>query len=128
MPGAERGGGWGLWQVTGQALVLVLIFMHGTRERLMEIVEWCLPDRIPLVWPALGLKATPAQMLHAAIISKISDFRASVARREASAQLDKRHVPRFALVLCYASHTVLQQPHCRWSPVRQSLLVKPRRR
>ena len=73
-----------------QALVLVSVFRQQTRDRLMEWLEWALPDRVPLLWDRLGYTATPAQMLHAAVVGKIRGFQAGVARRQAAAQLDRR--------------------------------------
>ncbi len=50
-------------QVNMQALVLVSLFRQQTRVKVMEWIEWCLPDRIPWLWDALGHTATPAQVL-----------------------------------------------------------------
>ena len=36
-------------QVNMQALVLVSLFRQQTRARIIEAIEWCLPDRIPWV-------------------------------------------------------------------------------
>ena len=80
----------GTRQVNMQALVLVSVFRQQTRDRLMEWLEWALPDRVPLLWDRMGYTATPAQMLHAAVVGKIRGFQAGVARRQAAAQLDRR--------------------------------------
>ena len=36
-------------QVNMQALVLVSLFRQQTRARIIEWIEWCLPNRIPYV-------------------------------------------------------------------------------
>lgn len=79
-----------------QALVLVSVFRQQTRARLMEYIEWCLPDRIPWLWDAMGYRQTPAQMVHAAIVNKIAAFQAGVARRQSGAHTDHRcgRIPR----------------------------------
>ena len=73
-----------------QALVLVSVFRQQTRDKLMEYIEWCLPDRIPLLWDRMGYRQTPAQMVHSAIVNKISSFQASVARRQSVSRTDQR--------------------------------------
>lgn len=78
-----------------QALVLVSVFRQQTRDRLMEWLEWALPDRVPFLWDRLGYTATPAQMLHATVVGKIRGFQAGVARRQAAARLDRRCAPGF---------------------------------
>ena len=77
-------------QVNMQALVLVSLFRQQTRDKLMEYVEWCLPDRIPWLWDRMRYRQTPAQMVHSAIVNKISSFQASVARRQSVSRSDQR--------------------------------------
>ena len=77
-------------QVNMQAVVLVSVFRQQTRDKLIEYVEWCLPDRIPWLWDHMGYRQTPAQMVHSAIVSKISAFQAGVARRQSAAHSDPR--------------------------------------
>jgi len=79
-----------LLQVNMQALVLVSVFRQQTRDKLMEYVEWCLPDRIPWLWDHMKYSQTPAQMVHSAIVNKISAFQASVASRQSAAHSDQR--------------------------------------
>lgn len=79
-----------------QALVLVSVFRQQTRLRVMEWIEWCLPDRIPWLWDRLGYTATPAEVVHAAIIAKIAAFQAGVARRQAATSLDHRSAPPYS--------------------------------
>ena len=86
---------WACVQVNMQALVLVSVFRQQTRDRLMEWLEWALPDRVPFLWDRLGYTATPAQMLHSTVVGKIRGFQAGVARRQAAAQLDRRCAPGF---------------------------------
>ncbi len=73
-----------------QALVLVSVFRQQTRDKLMEYIEWCLPDRIPWLWDRMGYRQTPAQMVHSAIVDKIGAFQASVARRQSVSRSDQR--------------------------------------
>jgi hypothetical protein len=73
-----------------QAVVLVSVFRQQTRDKLIEYIEWCLPDRIPWLWDHMGYTQTPAQMVHSAIVSKISAFQAGVARRQSAARSDPR--------------------------------------
>ena len=73
-----------------QALVLVSVFRQQTRDKLVEYIEWCLPDRIPWLWDRMGYRATPAQMVHNAIVSKIGAFQAGVARRQSASHQDPR--------------------------------------
>ena len=77
-------------QVNMQALVLVSLFRQQTRDKLMEYIEWCLPDRIPWLWDRMGYRQTPAQMVHSAIVDKIGAFQASVARRQSVSRSDQR--------------------------------------
>ena len=93
-----------LLQVNMQALVLVSVFRQQTRDKLVEYIEWCLPDRIPWLWDRMGYRHTPAQMVHNAIVSKIGAFQASVARRQSASHQD----PRRALRLCDGSCRRLQ--------------------
>jgi hypothetical protein len=46
-------------QVNMQALVLVSLFRQQTRARIIEAIEWCLPDRIPWVRSAAHLNRLP---------------------------------------------------------------------
>lgn len=78
-------------QVNMQAVVLVSVFRQQTRDKLIEYIEWCLPDRIPWLWDYMGYRQTPAQMVHSAIVSKISAFQAGVARRQSAAHSDPRY-------------------------------------
>ena len=82
-----------------QALVLVSVFRQQTRDKLVEYIEWCLPDRIPWLWDRMGYRHTPAQMVHNAIVSKIGAFQAGVARRQSASHQD----PRQALRRCDGS-------------------------
>ncbi|KAK9917565.1 hypothetical protein WJX75_005821 [Coccomyxa subellipsoidea] len=77
-------------KVNMQALVLVSVFRQQTRVKVMEWIEWCLPDRIPWLWDTLGHTATPAQVVHQAIVHNIASFQAGVARRQAATSLDRR--------------------------------------
>lgn len=77
-------------QVNMQALVLVSVFRQQTRVKVMEWIEWCLPDRIPWLSAALGHTTTPAQVVHQAIVANIASFQAGVARRQAATSLDRR--------------------------------------
>ena len=86
-------------QVNMQALVLVSVFRQQTRDKLVEYIEWCLPDRIPWLWDRMGYRHTPAQMVHNAIVSKIGAFQAGVARRQSASHQD----PRQALRRCDGS-------------------------
>lgn len=67
-----------------QALVLVSLFRKASRERVMQWVGWCLPDRIPYVWDRLGYSETPAEMFHAFIVRRIKGFQAGVALRQSA--------------------------------------------
>ena len=89
----------GWLQVNMQALVLVSVFRQQTRDKLVEYIEWCLPDRIPWLWDRMGYRHTPAQMVHNAIVSKIGAFQAGVARRQSASHQD----PRQALRRCDSS-------------------------
>ena len=101
-----------------QALVLVSLFRQQTRDKLMEYVEWCLPDRIPWLWDRLGYRQTPAQLVHSAIVSKIGAFQASVARRQSVSHADQRcgAGPVQACALLYRASGA--EGAVSWAPVR----------
>ena len=101
-------------QVNMQAVVLVSVFRQQTRDKLIEYIEWCLPDRIPWLWDYMGYRQTPAQMVHSAIVSKISAFQAGVARRQSAAHSDHRYNDRRQLVTPSGScnRRPLQCPRC----------------
>ena len=77
-------------QVNMQAVVLVSVFRQASRERIMEYVEWCLPDRIPILWDRLGYTDTPAQVLHRFVVNKIKGFQAGVALRQSATHHSNR--------------------------------------
>lgn len=82
-----------------QSLVLVSVFRQASRERIMEWVEWWLPDRIPYVWDRLGYSATPAQMFHTFIVQRIKAFQAGVALRQSAV-----HPSQKCALICFAVH------------------------
>lgn len=80
-----------LLQVNLQCVVLVSLFRQASRERIMEWIEWCLPDRIPYIWDKLGYTDTPAQILHRFVVNRIKGFQAGVALRQSSIHPSNRY-------------------------------------
>lgn len=76
-----------------QAMILVAVFRQASRERIMDWVEWCLPDRIPFLWDRLGYRDTPAQMLHHLVVRRIRAFQASVALRQLAVHPSQKYAP-----------------------------------
>ena len=77
-------------QVNIQSLVLVSVFRQASRERIMEWIEWCLPDRIPILWDRFGYRETPAQILHRFVVNRIKGFQASVALQQSCQRFHKQ--------------------------------------
>ena len=74
-----------------QSVVLVSVFRQASRERIMEVVEWCLPDKVPFVWDRLGYRDTPAEMFHHFIVRRIKGFQTGVALRQSAVHPSQRY-------------------------------------
>ena len=77
-------------QVQMQAVVLVSIFRKASRERILQWVEWCLPQRLPVVWKGQPSHVSPASLLHDFVERRIKNFQAGVALRQAAIHPSQR--------------------------------------